>query len=60
MDKNKLLHIIKQGESETLEFKQSFSKAVTETLVAFSNTQGGSVLIGVSDNKKIVGVSITS
>lgn len=29
-----------------------------EALVSFSNSRGGSVLIGVSNNKNIVGVSI--
>jgi len=42
-----LQHIIEQGESQTVEFKKSFNKAVIETLVAFANTQGGQVLIGV-------------
>ena len=60
MPYKELEHIIAEGESEMLEFKQTFSKAVIETLVAFSNTRGGSVLIGVSDDKTIVGVSITS
>ncbi len=54
-----LQHIISQGESETVEFKQSFSKAVIETIVAFSNTKGGKVIIGVNDIKDIVGVSVT-
>ena len=39
-----LQHIIEQGENETIEFKQLFSKAVIETLGAFSNTRGGKVL----------------
>ena len=37
------------GESETEEFKTSFDKNTIETLVAFANTRGGDVLIGVSD-----------
>ncbi len=54
-----LLYIISQGESEIVEFKQSFSKAVIETLVAFSNSKGGKIYIGVSDNGDIKGVSVT-
>jgi hypothetical protein len=39
------------GESQTLEFKASFDKASIESLVAFANTQGGTVL--VSDGPSI-------
>jgi hypothetical protein len=37
-------------ESETIEFKSSFNEATIETLVAFANTQGGTVFIGVITN----------
>ena len=37
-------------ESDTLELKSSFSADVIETLVAFANTKGGSVVIGVDDS----------
>jgi ATP-dependent DNA helicase RecG len=47
------------GENEQVEFKTSFTKEVIESLVAFSNTKGGAVYIGVNDNKKIVGVTIS-
>lgn len=59
MTEKELLSIINKGESEELEFKQSFSKAVIESLVAFSNTKGGKVLIGIKNDKSIIGVSIT-
>ena len=36
------------------EYKSSFSDAVIETLVAFANSKGGRVLIGVDDNGKPV------
>ena len=52
-------HIIEQGESETIEFKQSFNKSVIETLTAFSNSKGGQVLIGVDNSGMLKGVSIT-
>lgn len=41
--------LIEGGESETVEFKESFDKETIETAVAFANTYGGTVLIGVSD-----------
>ena len=52
-----LLDAIGLGEGAAIEFKSSFQKEVVETLTAFANTQGGAVLMGVSDAGKIVGVS---
>ncbi|MFT4060942.1 MAG: ATP-binding protein [Edaphocola sp.] len=49
---------INQGESETLEFKTSFGDEVIVSLVAFANTKGGTVCIGVSDEGKIKGVDV--
>lgn len=51
-------HIIDQGESETVEFKTSFNDQVIVSLVAFANTKGGSVYVGISDNGTIKGVKI--
>ena len=59
MTKKELLHIISQGENEQVEFKSSFNKAVFETVVAFSNTTGGVIIIGCNDKKEIIGVSVT-
>jgi len=51
--------LIQQGESETLEFKQSFGREAIETVCAFANAQGGWLLIGVQDNGVIQGVQLT-
>ena len=59
MTKKELINIIVQGETETIEFKQSFNKTVIETLVAFSNTLGGKILMGVDNTGKIKGVTTT-
>src|SRR5690554_5808130 len=53
-----LRNIIKQGESETLEIKMSFSDEVIISLVAFANTKGGTVCIGVSDKGEIKGINL--
>jgi len=62
---------IKSGETPTLEFKSSlrwnihknaFDKdienSVLKTIVAFCNTKGGELLIGVKDNGEILGLDI--
>lgn len=44
------------GESQFVEFKTGLSRnPLQETIVAFSNTDGGVILIGVADNGDIVG-----
>ncbi|UUZ68407.1 ATP-binding protein [Polaromonas sp. P2-4] len=53
-----LLEHIAAGESQTLEFKASFDKASIASLVAFANTQGGTVLVGVTDAAVVQGVTL--
>ncbi len=55
---NQYKHIIHQGESETVEYKTSFSDEVIISLVAFANTKGGTVYIGISDQGIVKGVDI--
>lgn len=54
-----LIEEIRRGESETLEFKEfvpTNSRTYMRTVVAFANGRGGRILVGVSNNRKIVGV----
>ena len=51
--------MILSGEDEKKEFKTSFQKEVIESVVAFANTYGGKIFIGVDDTSKILGVDIT-
>jgi ATP-dependent DNA helicase RecG len=37
-------------ETQQIEFKSGFNDDVIETLVAFANTKGGKVLVGVNNN----------
>lgn len=46
------MNSIPENESLTVEFKSSFNIEVIETLVAFANSKGGSVYIGINDKKK--------
>jgi len=40
---------IPKTEGETVEFKSTFNGTVIETLVAFANTKGGTVYVGVNE-----------
>ena len=50
--------LLSTGESQTVEFKSSFDRETIESLVAFANTQGGTVLIGVADNGTVRGITL--
>jgi ATP-dependent DNA helicase RecG len=50
--------LIESGENEKIEFKSSFNNELIETLVAFANTSGGKVIIGINQKNKITGVTI--
>lgn len=52
---NDILEILREGESQKTEFKTTFNKEVIESLVAFANTYGGLVLIGVDDKGTVKG-----
>ncbi|MEW6186752.1 MAG: ATP-binding protein [Thermodesulfobacteriota bacterium] len=57
-DQAKLL--IREGEGLTLEFKEKFTPRIDEDLVAFANTKGGILLLGVRDNGSISGERLTN
>lgn len=47
-----------QGEGEQLDYKQEISSAlkIAKTMVSFANHKGGTLLVGVRDNKSIAGI----
>jgi len=53
-----LYKLIQQGEHQQQDFKYCIndSKKIAKSLVAFANTDGGRLLIGVKDNGKIAGI----
>ncbi|MBN1986873.1 MAG: ATP-binding protein [Prolixibacteraceae bacterium] len=55
---NYLHKLIEEGEHQQQDFKYCIndSKKIAKSLVAFANTDGGRLLIGVKDNGKIAGV----
>lgn len=67
---NPVLELIAQGESHTLEFKETLeydirqnqrvaglAKNSLKTIAAFLNTDGGTLLIGVSDSGEVKGIA---
>lgn len=58
METADLKHRIAQGENTTTEFKENFDQEVIETAAAFANTDGGTILIGVSDRREIRGITV--
>ena len=60
MTKQELGVLIKEGEGYTLEFKENLSKKFAVEVVAFANSMGGKILIGVDDEGNIVGTDISN
>lgn len=59
MAENELLKEIQAGESKTLEFKETLPSRAerwVKTVVAFSNSAGGKLVVGVSDGGDVAGV----
>ncbi len=52
-----MLHIISLNESETLDFKRSWKDDYLKTICSFSNDNGDILLLGVDDDKTIIGVN---
>jgi predicted HTH transcriptional regulator len=50
--------LLKEEEGLKLEYKQQLSsqEKIAKTLSAMSNTAGGMILIGISDQRKIIGI----
>lgn len=54
----KLLGLLKDGESTTVEFKESFNaKEFGKAVTALSNTKGGVILLGVKDDGTPIGIT---
>ncbi len=59
MDKKELDFLLKEGEGYNLEFKETDSNLAKE-ICALANASGGKVLLGVTDQGEIKGVTITN
>ncbi len=52
--------LLGEPEGLHLEFKQKINDGAYKTVAAFANTDGGSVLIGVTDTGQLAGVGLTT
>jgi ATP-dependent DNA helicase RecG len=59
METSELIEIISRGEDSKHQFKRNFDndKKLAEEIIAFSNTLGGMILIGINDDGSIAGLS---
>ena len=59
MSSNSIVELASSPEGKTLEFKRDLSspKPLLKALVAFANTAGGRLVIGIADDRQIIGVS---
>jgi ATP-dependent DNA helicase RecG len=60
IDAQRIDMIIQEGEGLTVEFKEHFSPRIVEDVTAFVNTKGGVIILGVRDDKTIVGEELTN
>ncbi|MDD5617009.1 MAG: helix-turn-helix domain-containing protein [Candidatus Methanoperedens sp.] len=60
IDSKRVKLLIREGESLTVEFKEKYTSKIDEDIVAFSNTKGGFIFLGVSDNGMVKGEKLTN
>ena len=61
MNEKELQFILQEGEGLKVEFKESFDpKSLAKEMVAFANSIGGIILLGVADKGNIIGIKITN
>lgn len=59
MDQDQLKQLINAGESTNVEYKECGKRVphdFYETVVSFSNTDGGTILLGVNDDQDVTGI----
>jgi ATP-dependent DNA helicase RecG len=57
---NELELLVKEGEGLTVEFKERFTNKIDKDIVAFANSKGGYLILGVDDDGKIIGEKLTN
>ncbi len=59
METSELLELIEKGEDSQTQFKERFESidALAAEICAFSNSNGGNIIVGVSDDGEITGLA---
>ncbi len=59
ISRKRVLDMIEDGEGLNVEYKQRFSshEKIAKEIIAFANTRGGFLFVGVDDNRKIYGIA---
>ena len=55
-----LKFILEKGEDYKTEFKEKINKTLAREIVAFANSSGGQIYIGITDEGKVKGINITN
>ena len=59
MTNQELKFILQQGEGLRIEFKEQINN-IDKEIIAFDNSKGGRIFLGVDDKGKIKGINITN
>lgn len=51
---------LKKGENAQTEFKEQVDSSLDKEIVAFANSSGGKIYIGITDANKVIGIHITN
>ena len=57
VNQNTIMAKLEFGESQNIEYKQSWRDEYLKWICGFANAQGGRLYIGVNDNREVVGVA---
>jgi len=60
VDAERIKLLIREGEGLAVEFKEKYTPRIDEDIIAFANTKGGTVLLGVRDDGTIIGERLTN
>jgi len=60
IDADRISILIEEGEGLMVEFKESYTPKIDRDIVAFANSKGGLLLLGVDDRGKVVGEKLTN
>ena len=51
-----IMNLLMSGETKYIEIKERFSKTILKTVSAFSNFHDGRIIIGITDDGRVIGI----